>query len=187
MCVVNRAALAARTAPAAAASSALSPWMLVLPVLGLSGCAEPPPARPVASAPDFYQSLARPSAKVDGETARAMISAYRRNKGLEPLALDPSLDAIADAEARDMAQAGRPSSADAVKAKVAAAGFASPKANVSAGYHTLPEAFSGWRESAQHDRVLLDRGATRMGIATAYAPGSKYKVYWAFVVAADGP
>jgi uncharacterized protein YkwD len=25
--------------------------------------------------------------------------------------------------------------------------------------------------------------ATRMGIASAYAPGSKYQVYWALVVA----
>ena len=27
--------------------------------------------------------------------------------------------------------------------------------------------------------------ATRIGIATAYTPNSKYKVYWAMVVAAD--
>jgi uncharacterized protein YkwD len=27
------------------------------------------------------------------------------------------------------------------------------------------------------------QSATRMGIATAYAPGSKYQVYWALVVA----
>jgi uncharacterized protein YkwD len=33
--------------------------------------------------------------------------------------------------------------------------------------------------------VLLDSRATRIGIATAYAPNSKYKVYWALAVAAD--
>jgi uncharacterized protein YkwD len=26
-------------------------------------------------------------------------------------------------------------------------------------------------------------GMTRMGIATAYAPGSKYQVYWALILA----
>ena len=52
-------------------------------------------------------------------------------------------------------------------------------------YHTLAEAFSGWRESAPHNRVMLDAKATRIGIATAYAPKSKYKVYWALAVAAD--
>jgi hypothetical protein len=31
--------------------------------------------------------------------------------------------------------------------------------------------------------VMKTQGATRMGIATAYAPGSKYKVYWALVIA----
>jgi uncharacterized protein YkwD len=51
----------------------------------------------------------------------------------------------------------------------------------------LAEAFSGWRESPQHNRVLLDSRATRIGIATAYAPNSKYKVYWALAVAADRP
>jgi hypothetical protein len=30
---------------------------------------------------------------------------------------------------------------------------------------------------------MLLPGATRFGIATAYAPGSKYKVFWALVLA----
>jgi uncharacterized protein YkwD len=30
---------------------------------------------------------------------------------------------------------------------------------------------------------MLLSGATRMGIATAYAPNSKYKVFWALVLA----
>ncbi len=47
----------------------------------------------------------------------------------------------------------------------------------------MAEAFSGWRESPQHDRTMLAPSATRLGIATAYAPGSKYKVYWALIVA----
>jgi uncharacterized protein YkwD len=151
----------------------------VLASLGLSGCIE----APKPAAPAFYQSLATPSAVVDAAMARDMISAYRRNQGLAPLALDPALQAIAEAEASAMAAADKPASAEAVKAKVAAAGFAGPAANLSAGYHTLPEAFSGWRESAQHNRVMLDRRASRMGIATAYAPGSKYKVYWALILA----
>ncbi|MGL4974346.1 MAG: CAP domain-containing protein, partial [Bosea sp. (in: a-proteobacteria)] len=47
----------------------------------------------------------------------------------------------------------------------------------------LAEAFSGWRDSEQHNKVMKASRATRMGIATAYAPGSKYKVYWALVLA----
>ena len=54
--------------------------------------------------------------------------------------------------------------------------------NVSAGYHTLAEAFSGWRQSPPHNANMLDPAVRRMGIATAYVPGSKYHVFWALVL-----
>ena len=55
--------------------------------------------------------------------------------------------------------------------------------NISAGYHTLAEAFSGWRDSPPHRANMLLKGATRMGIAAVYTPSSKYKVYWALILA----
>jgi len=55
--------------------------------------------------------------------------------------------------------------------------------NVGAGYHTLAQAFSGWRDSPPHRANMLLKGATRMGIAAAYAPKSKYKVFWALILA----
>ena len=152
--------------------------------LVLSGCLAEPRTTPASGTPSFYRSLARADAMVDPVTAQAMISAYRANKGLAPVVLDPGLERLAQAEARAMAAADRPASADAVKQRLAAEGFTGPGANLSAGYHTLAEAFSGWRDSPQHNRVLLDPAAGSMGIATAYAPGSKYKVYWALVTAA---
>jgi uncharacterized protein YkwD len=151
----------------------------------LAGCIAEPPTRAPNEAPRFYRSLAQEDAAVDAPTAQAMIGAYRANKGLTPLVLDADLERLAQAETRAMAAADRPASADAVKARLAAEGFDGPGANLSAGYHTLAEAFSGWRDSPQHNGVLLDPKARRMGIATAYAPGSKYKVYWAFLTAAD--
>ena len=54
--------------------------------------------------------------------------------------------------------------------------------NVSAGYHTLAEAFSGWRDSPPHNRNMLEPKMRRMGIAAAYAPDTKYKVFWALVM-----
>ena len=152
---------------------------------GLSGCTVTSPGPPGTGMPSFYQSLARPDAEVDAATAAAMIGAYRRNNGLAAVAVDPELQRIAQAEASAMARSDRPASAEAVKGRLAEAGFVRPGANLSAGYHTLAEAFSGWRDSPQHNRVLLDPGASRMGIATAYAPSSKYKVYWALVTAAE--
>ena len=59
--------------------------------------------------------------------------------------------------------------------------------NVSAGYHTLAEAFSGWRNSPPHRANMLNPGVTRLGIAAVYAPGSKYKLFWALILAGPGP
>ena len=53
--------------------------------------------------------------------------------------------------------------------------------NISAGYHTLAEAFSGWRDSPPHRKNMLLNGATRIGIAAVQAPKSKFKVYWALI------
>jgi uncharacterized protein YkwD len=151
----------------------------VLAIVGLAGCNEPPRS----GQPSFYRDLANPTARVDAEAARAMISAYRLNNGLGALAIDPVLQSAAEAEAIAMAAADRPASAERVKTALAARGAGGAEANLSAGYRTLAEAFSGWRESGQHDRVMKAAGATRMGIATAHAPASKYQVYWALVVA----
>ena len=54
---------------------------------------------------------------------------------------------------------------------------------VSAGYRTLAEAFSGWRDSPQHNAVMLAPAGTRLGVAAVDRPGAKYRVYWVLVVA----
>jgi uncharacterized protein YkwD len=60
--------------------------------------------------------------------------------------------------------------------------------NIGAGYHTLAEAFSGWRDSPGHKANMLLKGATHMGIAAVYVPNTKYKVFWALVLASpDNP
>ncbi|MBN9455652.1 MAG: CAP domain-containing protein [Bosea sp.] len=150
-----------------------------LALFGLAGCTEPQRQ----AQPAFYRDLGSASARVDAEQARAMISAYRLNAGLGTLTLDPALSAAAEREAAAMARSDKPAQADAVKARLAGEGIPGAEANLSAGYRRLAEAFSGWRDSPQHDRVMKDAKARRMGIATAYAPGSKYQVYWALVVA----
>ena len=149
-------------------------------MIGLSGCNETGNS---GGQPAFYRNLASPSAMVDAEAARATISAYRLNNRLPALTLDPGLMAVARQEAEAMARADKPSSAEKLKGRLTQAGFQQPEANLSAGYRTLAEAFSGWRESPGHDRVMKAPQATRIGIATAYAPGSKYQVYWALVLA----
>jgi uncharacterized protein YkwD len=153
--------------------------------LSIAGCAQKPPPPPPAGEPTFYRSLASRDARIDAAGARDMISIYRRNHGLPALALDPALEAAAQARANAMARAGQVSQGPRTpKARLAGQGLERAHAaeNVSAGYYTMAEAFSGWRDSRPHNVNMLDPRIRRMGIATAYAPGSKHKVFWALVL-----
>ncbi len=143
---------------------------------------------PPAGEPSFYRSLAETGAQLDAATAASMISGYRTNNGLTPVAVDPELMKLADAQARAMA--GRDKLDHNVirgfNERLKAQGYRAATAaeNIGAGYHTLAEAFSGWRDSPPHRANMLLTGATRMGIAAVYAPKSKYKVFWALILAA---
>jgi uncharacterized protein YkwD len=137
--------------------------------------------------PALYTSLASSQAKIDANEARAIINQYRQQKGLKPLVIDQTLMREAADHARDMAahnKLGHDISRGTLTKRLAARGITPALAaeNVSAGYHTLAEAFGGWRGSPPHNTNLLRPTAQRMGIAAAYAPDSKYKVYWAFIV-----
>jgi uncharacterized protein YkwD len=137
--------------------------------------------------PSFYRNLAQPGAQLDDAAAASMISGYRANNGLPAVTLDPELTRMAQGQAKIMADrdkldhgAGKP-----FVTRLKAAGYDAKAAaeNIGAGYHTLAEAFSGWRDSPPHKANMLLKGATRLGIAAVYTPRSKYKVYWAMIVA----
>lgn len=151
---------------------------------GLGGCADTKQEQP-----SFYQSMASAGAQLDANAAASMISGYRANNGLGPVSVDPVLMQLADAQARAMAGRDRithsPGGAAFVE-RLRRSGFNASVAaeNISAGYHSLAEAFSGWRDSPPHRANMLLKGADRIGIAAVYAPGSKYKVFWALIVAA---
>ncbi len=157
-----------------------------LAVLALAGCAESARPPSTASEPTFYNDLAASDARVDAGAAREMISLYRSNHGLGPVAVDPGLESAARAQAMAMARANKLSHEvrGDLTQRLDGAGYTKNAAveNVSAGYHTLAEAFSGWRQSKPHNANMLDPRMRRMGIATAYAPDSKYKVFWALVM-----
>lgn len=133
----------------------------------------------------MYVSMASADAALDAATAATMISGYRANNGLGGVIVDPELMRLAQAQARAMATNDKldhnvvrdfDSRIAGYKSKVAAE-------NIGAGYDTLAEAFSGWRESPPHRRNMLLQGASRIGIAAVYAPKSKYRVFWALILA----
>ena len=151
---------------------------------GLLGCSD----AKTNEQPSFYKSMATADAKVDAKAAASMISGYRRNNGLGIVTLDDKLMRMAEEQARAMAtknkfehDAGGP-----FAQRVKRSGYDAKVAveNIGAGYHTLAEAFSGWRDSPPHKANMLHSGVTKMGIAAVYSPNSKYKVFWALVLAA---
>ena len=143
--------------------------------------------RDLPAEPSFYASLATKDAHVDAAMAASMISGYRTNNGLTAVTLDPELMKLAEAQARAMASRDTLSHdiARSFHDRLKGGGYRARTAaeNVGAGYHTLAQAFSGWRDSPPHRANMLLKGATRMGIAAAYAPKSKYKVFWALILA----
>ncbi|MEJ8570271.1 CAP domain-containing protein [Microbaculum marinum] len=167
----------------------LSGWpraaLILSAVLALAACGGPE----TASRPPMYQNLAEVSGDLDEAEALKIINAYRANNGVGPVALDDRLTALARVYARDLAtKAGasptiRPDGK--LDARLAAAGYsqAEVEESVTAGYYTLAEAFSGWRDSAPHRAAMLMPAATDMGIAAAYLANTKYKVYWVLVMA----
>ena len=159
--------------------------LAILGLLLLAGCAA---EVKIPDQPSMYTSMAQPGAVLDSQAAAIMFSQYRQNNGLGAVVVDPDLTKLA--EQQSQAMAARNKMDHDVKAplgkRLEAGGYPATQAveNVSAGYHTLAEAFSGWRDSPPHRSNMLKGGVTKMGIAAVYAPNTKYKVFWTLILAA---
>jgi uncharacterized protein YkwD len=156
----------------------------IIGLLALGGCMAD---APVPEQPTMYLSMANGGATLDPQAAASMISLYRQNNGLGAVAVDPELMKLAAQQSQAMAS--RNKLDHDVKGPLAkrlnGSGYPATMAveNVSAGYHTLAEAFSGWRDSPPHKANMLKSGVTKMGIAAIYAPNTKYKVFWTLILA----
>jgi uncharacterized protein YkwD len=159
------------------------PLVVLLILTGLGACAVYVPGEQ----PSFYRDLTRPGAVLDDAAAASMISGYRNNYGLPSVTVDPDLTRMAQAQAAIMAKRDKleHNVRKPFAARLKAAGYDATVAaeNIGAGYHTLAEAFSGWRDSPPHRANMLMPGVTRIGIAAVYTSASKYKVYWALILA----
>jgi uncharacterized protein YkwD len=157
-------------------------------LLALAGCAA---EAPVVEQPTMYLNMADPGATLDPQAAASMISMYRQNNGVGAVTVDPELMKLAEQQSQAMASKNKLD--HDVKAPLAkrlnASGYPATLAveNVSAGYHTLAEAFSGWRDSPPHKANMLKNGVTKLGIAASYAPNTKYKVFWTLILASSDP
>ena len=149
----------------------------------LAGCASETPVE----TPAMYVNMAEPGARFDPVAAATMISQYRQNNLLGAVEVDTELMRLAEAQSQAMASQNRlDHDVRAPLAKrLSSVGYPAMIAveNVSAGYHTLAEAFSGWRDSPPHRANMLKGGVTKLGIAASYAPNTKYKVFWTLILA----
>jgi uncharacterized protein YkwD len=156
----------------------------IIGLLLLGGCAAD---TQIPDQPAMYLNMANAGATLDPQAAASMISLYRQNNGLGAVAIDPELMKLAEQQSEAMASHNKMD--HDVKAPLAkrlgASGYPATVAveNVSAGYHTLAEAFSGWRDSPPHRANMLKSGVTKLGIAASYAPNTKYKVFWTLILA----
>ena len=138
--------------------------------------------------PSFYRNLAQPGAQLDAAAAASMISGYRTNNGLSAVTLDPALTRLAEAQAAVMAKRDRldHSAGKPFVARLRASGY-DAKAGGGEYRRRLSHAGRGLLRLARfrgsHRANMLLAGATRIGIAAIYTPMSKYKVYWALILA----
>jgi uncharacterized protein YkwD len=162
----------------------LRKFVAIIGFLALCGCAS---ETVVPEQPAMYLNMATAGAVLDAQAAATMISQYRQNNGLGAVTVDPDLMKLAEQQSQLMAS--RNKMDHDVKAplgkRLEAAGYPAATAveNISAGYHTLAEAFSGWRDSPPHRDNMLKSGVTKLGIAASYAPNTKYKVFWTLILA----
>jgi uncharacterized protein YkwD len=157
---------------------------VIIALLALSGCMAD---TKMPDQPTMYLSMANGGATLDSQAAASMISLYRQNNGLAGVAVDPDLMKLAEQQSEAMAKRNKLDHdvKGPLEKRLGASGYPAKLAveNVSAGYHTLAEAFSGWRDSPPHKANMLKNGVTKLGIAAIYAPNTKYKVFWTLILA----
>jgi uncharacterized protein YkwD len=127
--------------------------------------------------------------RLEAERARDLVNAYRKEKGLRPLKLQPALTEAARAHARDLAKWDRIShfGSDGSNPwdRVKRAGYNAKLAaeNVGTGQITIDEVMKGWQASPGHNRNLLLPEAEHMGIALVQDPKTEFKTFWTLVIA----
>jgi Cysteine-rich secretory protein family len=117
------------------------------------------------------------------------ISQYRREHGLSAVKTDPQLTAIAERQAKAMAESGimDHSVAGSFSSRISGAHTGVAAENIAAGTKTWAETFRSWQKSPGHNANLLQARADSVGVAVARNEQTRYKTYWAMVIADKSP
>jgi uncharacterized protein YkwD len=113
------------------------------------------------------------------------ISRYRQAHGLSTVKTDPQLTAIAERQAQAMAASGimDHSVAGSFRSRISGARMGMAAENIAAGSKTWAETFRMWQNSSGHNANLLLAKADLVGVAVARNEQTRYKTYWAMVIA----
>ena len=176
----SRRAMVFSKRPMPSATRLLAPALAAaLVALSLAGCGSPT----ILGEADHLSS----PVVLDEQAAVAAISRYRAEHGLGPLVLDPGLVKAASYQAGTNARAGRLSHeiGGSFTSRMSEAGLARSYAaeNLSAGSETFDQVLARWKASPEHNRNMLMPQLRRVGIARADAPDTRFKRYWALVMA----
>ena len=117
------------------------------------------------------------------------ISRYRREHGLSTVKIDPELTAIAERQAKAMAASGTMdhSVAGSFSSRISGVRTSLAAENIAAGTKTWAETFRMWQTSPGHNANLLQSRADSVGVAVARNEQTRYKTFWAMVIAEKAP
>ena len=129
------------------------------------------------------------SALAHAEDMAQMISQYRREHGLSAVKTDPQLTAIAAHQAKAMAASGvmDHSVAGSFASRISGAHTGMAGENIAAGTKTWAETLRSWENSPGHNANLLQSNADSVGVAVARNDQTRYKTFWAMVIAEKTP
>jgi uncharacterized protein YkwD len=127
--------------------------------------------------------------KDQSSEALDLLNKFRASQGLGPVTIDANLIEVAKFQA--VAMASRDALTHEVSgdftSRINAAGFTNSSAieNVGASHATAADAIASWIKSPYHRENMLMKDATRMGMAKADAPNSRYGNYWSLDLTSD--
>jgi len=137
----------------------------------------------------FGVILAITASLAHAEDMAETISRYRQEHGLSAVKTDPQLTAIAERQAKAMAESGimDHSVAGSFSSRISGAHTGVAAENIAAGTKTWGDTFRAWQKSPGHNANLLQARADSVGIAVARNEQTPYKTYWAMVIADKSP
>src|SRR5262249_12304390 len=116
-------------------------------------------------------------------------SRSRHQPGLSAGKTDPQLTAIAQRQGQGMAASGimDPSVAGSFSSRISGLHLGIAAENIATGSKTWPETFRMWQNSPGHNANLLLARADSVGVAVARNEQTRYKTFWALVIAEKSP